>query len=107
MGGAMFRSFPRAFALIAIGPTLLMAGVGITVQTEVGRADDCLAAPNSAAPPGSHWHYRLDRATQRKCWYVRAPGQPAQQAAAPAKKGTATSTDSTQVPSGPPPAAEA
>ena len=48
------------------------------------RADDCLAAPNSPAPQGSHWYYRLDWATQRKCWYVRAPGPPAQQAAAPA-----------------------
>src|SRR5215813_792411 len=103
----MFRSFPSAFALIAVGPTLLMAGVGVTVQAKFGRADDCLAAPNSAAPPGSYWHYRLDRATQRKCWYVRAPGQPAQKATAPAKKGTATSTYSTPVPSGSSPAVEA
>jgi hypothetical protein len=33
--------------------------------------DECLAAPNSPAPPGSHWYYRSDRSTQRKCWYVR------------------------------------
>src|SRR5262249_19148359 len=105
--GAMSGSFPRACALIAVGPTLLMAGVGVTMHAKVGRAEDCLAGPNSAAPPGSHWHYRLDRATQRKCWYVRAPGQPAQQATAPDKKGTSTSTASTPVPSGPPAAVEA
>jgi len=34
------------------------------------RAEDCLAGPNAQAPQGSHWYYRLDRATHRKCWYV-------------------------------------
>src|SRR5690349_12714484 len=34
------------------------------------RAEDCLAGPNAHAPQGSHWYYRLDRATHRKCWYV-------------------------------------
>ena len=33
---------------------------------------------------GEPLYYRLDWATQHKCWYLRAPGQPAQQAAAPA-----------------------
>ena len=36
------------------------------------RAADCIAAPNGAAPAGSHWYYRTDRATRRKCWYVAA-----------------------------------
>jgi hypothetical protein len=71
----------RSLALIA---TLLMWGAGIGVPTNTARADDCLTAPNSPAPEGSHWYYRTDRATQRKCWYVRATDQPAQQAAAPA-----------------------
>jgi hypothetical protein len=33
-------------------------------------AETCLAAPNSPAPQGSHWYYRLDRASQRKCWHL-------------------------------------
>src|ERR1700674_3788057 len=49
---------------------------------DTAHASDCLAAPNSPAPQGSHWYYLLDWATQRKCWYLRAPGQPAQQMAA-------------------------
>jgi hypothetical protein len=48
------------------------------------RADNCLTAPNSSAPQGSHWYYRTDRANQRKCWYFRASGEPAQQATAQA-----------------------
>jgi hypothetical protein len=48
------------------------AGVGAGVPTTIARADDCLTAPNSPAPAGRRWSYRTDRATQRKCWYVRA-----------------------------------
>jgi hypothetical protein len=38
-------------------------------------ADNCLAGPKGAAPKGSHWYYRIDRATKRNCWYVRAAGE--------------------------------
>jgi hypothetical protein len=48
------------------------------------RADDCLAEPNSSAPAGSHWYYHMDRATQRKCWYVRGTDQPVEPATAQA-----------------------
>lgn len=37
-------------------------------------AADCLAAPKGAAPQGQHWFYRLERATKRQCWYLRAEG---------------------------------
>jgi hypothetical protein len=37
-------------------------------------ADDCLASPNAASPPGTHWYYRVDRATHRQCWYLGAEG---------------------------------
>ena len=96
----MSGQIPRPFASIALVATLLISGVGVTAPPTTGRADDCLTAPNSPAPQGSHWYYRLDRAAQRKCWYVRAPGQPAQQAAAPATTGPATPLHSTPAPSG-------
>ena len=63
---------PSLFASIALVATLLVSAAGLGVPANTARADDCLAAPNSPAPPGSHWYYRLDWATQRKCWYVRA-----------------------------------
>jgi hypothetical protein len=96
----LLRQIPRPFASIALVATLLISGVGVTVPPTAARADDCLTAPNSPAPQGSHWYYRLDRATQRKCWYVRAPGQPALQAAASAATGPATPLRSTPAPSG-------
>jgi hypothetical protein len=38
-------------------------------------AGDCLAAPDSQPPQGSHWYYRSDRAKQRHCWYLGPEGQ--------------------------------
>ena len=60
--------------------TLVVAALGVGAPTGTARAKDCLAAPNSPAPDGSWWYYRLDWPTQRKCWYLRALGRPAQQA---------------------------
>ena len=77
-------------------------GVGVAVATSTARANDCLTAPNALTPQGSHWYYRLDRASQRKCWYVRAIGQPLQGATG----GPATPLHSMPAPSGPKPAAD-
>jgi hypothetical protein len=66
--------------------TPLISVVGVTLLAATARAETCLAAPNSAAREGTRWYYRLDRATQHKCWYMRAPDQPTQQAAVTGKK---------------------
>ena len=97
----MLGQIPRPFSSVALVAMLLISAVGVTAPPTTARADDCLTAPNSPAPQGSHWYYHLDRATQRKCWYVRAPGQPAQQATA-ATTGPATPMHSTAAPSGAP-----
>ena len=34
------------------------------------KADECLARPGTTAPKGSHWFYRLERPSQRRCWYL-------------------------------------
>jgi hypothetical protein len=74
----------------SFGSKLLIAlafisAVGVTLPTAAARAEDCLAAPNSPAREGTRWLYRLDRATQHKCWYMGAFGQPTQRAGAAAK----------------------
>jgi len=43
-------------------------------STANAAASDCLASPKGSAPQGQHWFYRLDRATKRQCWYLRAEG---------------------------------
>jgi hypothetical protein len=51
------------------GVTLAVAMNGVALA-----ADTCLSGPKGAAPKGSHWYYRIDHATKRNCWYVRAEG---------------------------------
>jgi hypothetical protein len=70
----------RSKSLIAM---LLISVAGVTLLVAAAHAEDCLAAPNSPAREGARWYYRLDRATQHKCWYMRATDEPAQQAPAP------------------------
>jgi hypothetical protein len=101
----MLRQIPGPFGSIALVAALLM-GVGVAMPTNTARATDCLTAPNSPVPQGSHWYYRLDRASQRKCWYVRAADQPVQQVAPPATVGPAAPLHSMAAPFGPKPAAD-
>ena len=101
----MSRQIPRVFASVALIATLQL-GIVVTVRANTARTENCLAAPNSTAPQGRHWFYRLDWETQKKCWYLRAPSQPAQQAAAPATLARVSSLQSTPPPSGPAPAGD-
>ena len=77
-----------SFPIIA---TLLIAGLGVAAPTSTARAKDCLAAPNSPAPEGRWWYYRLDWPTQRKCWHLRSLGKPAQQTTERAATGSVRS----------------
>jgi hypothetical protein len=81
----------RSIALVATLLVWWCAGLGVPANT--ARADDCLTAPNSPAPAGSHWYFRLDRAKQRNCWYLHAPDQPRQPVAAQAKSNATPPTD--------------
>jgi hypothetical protein len=52
-----------------------LAAVTLLPATPGNAAPDtCLAAPDSTPPEGSHWYFRTDRTTQRKCWYLAAQG---------------------------------
>ena len=103
--GIVSGKTPRLVGSIAFVVTLLASGIDVGMP-DTARADDCLTAPNSPAPQGTHWYYHVDRADQRKCWYVRASSQPAQQAAAQAtsEAAPAAQTHSMPVSSGPMPA---
>lgn len=39
-----------------------------TISTHTASAAACLTAPKGAAPEGSHWYYRIERPSGRKCW---------------------------------------
>lgn len=78
VGGNLVSMMAKAgtAAAAAISVVALLAGA---VGVGSARAEeDCLAAPNAPAPPGSHWYYRTDRAKQVKCWHLGTQGQPNQ-----------------------------
>jgi hypothetical protein len=66
-----------------------------TAVASTANASDCLASPKGTAPQGQHWYYRLERATKRQCWYLRAEGGKATQ-------GTQTTADTPSEPAAPP-----
>ncbi|MEA2982690.1 MAG: hypothetical protein QOF09_4513 [Alphaproteobacteria bacterium] len=60
----------------------LAVGIAVMIGTPAQAAEDCIAGPNAPSPKGSHWYYRVDRAKNRKCWYLR-PHDRAVQSVAP------------------------
>jgi hypothetical protein len=86
IGRNRYRLFSR-FALVLLTIISIMT---TAAPFDHARADDCLAAPDSTAPKGSHWYYHLNRATQQKCWYVRSTNKPQQGVTAQATSTTAT-----------------
>jgi hypothetical protein len=60
-----------------IWATIAIAVVGIaasghaqTTAQPKAEADECLSRPGKTTPKGSHWFYRIERPSQRRCWYL-------------------------------------
>ncbi len=53
--------------LIMVPATILL-----TAEASLGEpaAEACKASPGGAAPKGMHWYYRINRATNKHCWYL-------------------------------------
>jgi hypothetical protein len=81
-GGDMSGPKPRPNGSVACVAVILLSGLGVGLSAGTARAVDCLTAPKTPTPQGSHWFYRTDPATQRKCWSLRATDTPPQQVAA-------------------------
>ena len=64
-----------------------VAIASLSVQsTHAVAADECLTKPNSPAPQGQHWYYRLDHAANRQCWRLGPEGLRVQKSAPQAEK---------------------
>ncbi|MBR0757347.1 hypothetical protein JQ604_34640 [Bradyrhizobium jicamae] len=77
-----------------------------TKTADTKTADSCLSGPKGSAPAGSHWRYRVERDTKRKCWYLgdekkTAKATPAKQDAA-APDTVATAADAAPAQAAPP-----
>lgn len=67
----MLRSKIRLVGLALIPAVLLVTG-----HSSLGEAkgDECKTKPDSSSPAGLHWYYRVDRASNRHCWYLHEQG---------------------------------
>lgn len=81
----------RAFHLVRPGLvaalSVLPLSTALLAPRPAAAAPDCLAAPDDTPTEGRRWFYRLDHASGRKCWYLKAPGE---SRAAPAPSPEAT-----------------
>jgi hypothetical protein len=86
----------RTTSFVVGALTCMVAGASFVTMHlgDAGAADECLAAPKKASSPGQHWYYRIDRATQRHCWYLGDEGKAISRAAKPASERRATLTES-------------
>ena len=64
--------------ILLVGLLLTPAALAVTGYSSLGEAkgDECKAKPDSSAPAGMHWYYRVDRANSRHCWYLHEQGMP-------------------------------
>lgn len=82
---------PAMFALV------VTAAISAQAMRTTHAADDCLAKPNAATPPGQHWYYRIDHANNnRQCWRLAPEGLPVQKAAPQSADATASESDAPQ-----------
>jgi hypothetical protein len=56
---------PPAIAALAVCFSISMVS---PPNSAANAAETCLAEPKGAPPQGSHWRYRLEQGSQRKCW---------------------------------------
>ncbi len=69
----MTNRLGNAATAILVG-ALASVTLVVAMNGAARAADACLSGPKGTAPKGSHWYYRIDHATKRNCWYVRAEG---------------------------------
>src|SRR6266404_4452130 len=77
------------FVSAIFASVLAGANFAAVAENAAKPADSCLSGPKGAMPAGSHWYYRIDRATKRHCWYL---GEEKDKTAAAAPQDAAAST---------------
>jgi hypothetical protein len=82
---------------IMLVPPILAILVAVTALTVLPghaepAADSCIIKPNSDPPQGSHWYYRVDRAANRRCWFLGPEGAKVREAESPKRIPSARSS---------------
>jgi len=71
-----------------------LAGFFAQSTYTVGAAEECLSKPNSSAPQGQHWYYRMDHTNGRQCWRLGPVGLRVQKTATATEKRSAAAAAS-------------
>jgi hypothetical protein len=70
--GSMTR--PMMFLVPAILMSLATGLMTVRAGLAEPAVDECKIKPDSSAPAGSHWYYRVNRTDKRHCWYLGPEG---------------------------------
>ncbi len=57
--------------LIVLSLNVLLLGRG---GAGTATPEECSTEPSSSAPQGTHWYYRVNRANNRRCWFLGSEG---------------------------------
>ena len=55
-------------AILVVLPATVLLSLNTGVTGSI--ADECRAKPGPSGPQGTHWHYRVSRTDQRRCWFL-------------------------------------
>jgi hypothetical protein len=61
---------PKRRLMKALSPGVPAAAIFLISASIVHAADECRPKPDSTAPSGSRWVYRINRADHRHCWFL-------------------------------------
>src|ERR1700743_2979612 len=61
---------PKRRLMKALSPGVPAAEIFLINASIVHAADECRPKPDSTAPSGSRWVYRINRADHRHCWFL-------------------------------------
>ena len=78
-----------SIAALIVAATLIAQPGQAQTATPSAKKDavgECLSRPGGVAPRGSHWFYRLERPSGRRCWYLGAEGTKVRRAIAAERK---------------------
>jgi len=83
--------------ILSIGLALIPAVVLVSAHSSLGEAkgDECRNKPDSSAPAGLHWYYRVERANNRHCWYLHEQGMRVHSNISTASRGSNAQNDTT------------
>jgi hypothetical protein len=69
------KTMPTRDFLVGRAAAIVLLSIGFSAGASDAAlaAGACLTKPNRPATAGSHWYYRSDRTSHRRCWYLKGP----------------------------------